>query len=231
MAAVAKTPQEQIVLDFFRILSSGELEAIRKTLHADAEWRPMVDNIPGAGVHGGEVVAQGTPEQVRRNPASLTGRYLAHKLQIAGLSTGHDQAVLRGDPASGAFSVFCFKEGRLLAVRASAPCTARTVRDSSRSRSSSRTCCTTARAAALLESGLDAQAAAAQTPHRSYPGNVPSNLIWLPSLTPHTLGALMALYEHKVFCQAAIWDINPFDQWGVELGKRMAQALQNQTHP
>ena len=52
MAAVAKTPQEQVVLDFFRILSSGELEAIRKTLHADAEWRPMVENIPGAGVHG-----------------------------------------------------------------------------------------------------------------------------------------------------------------------------------
>lgn len=52
MAAVARTPQEQIVLDFFRILSSGELEAIRATLHPDAEWRPMVENIPGAGVHG-----------------------------------------------------------------------------------------------------------------------------------------------------------------------------------
>jgi hypothetical protein len=52
MAAIAKTPQEQIVLDFFRILSSGELEAIRRTLHPDAEWRPMVENIPGAGVHG-----------------------------------------------------------------------------------------------------------------------------------------------------------------------------------
>jgi hypothetical protein len=52
MAAIAKTPQEQIVLDFFRILSSGELEAIRRALHPDAEWRPMVENIPGAGVHG-----------------------------------------------------------------------------------------------------------------------------------------------------------------------------------
>ena len=51
MGAVAKTPQEQIVLDFFRILSSGELEAIRRTLHPDAEGRPMVENIPGAGVH------------------------------------------------------------------------------------------------------------------------------------------------------------------------------------
>lgn len=51
MAAVAQTPQEQTVLDFFRILSSGDLEAIRATLHPDAEWRPMVENIPGAGVH------------------------------------------------------------------------------------------------------------------------------------------------------------------------------------
>jgi hypothetical protein len=50
--AQARTPQEQQVLDFFRILSSGELEAIRKTLHPDAQWRPMVENIPGAGVHG-----------------------------------------------------------------------------------------------------------------------------------------------------------------------------------
>jgi uncharacterized protein len=51
MAATAKTPKEQIVLDFFRILSTGDLEAIRATLHPDAEWRPMVENIPGAGVH------------------------------------------------------------------------------------------------------------------------------------------------------------------------------------
>ena len=52
MAAAARTKQEQIVLDFFRILSTGELEAIRKTLHPDAEWRPMVENIPGAGIYG-----------------------------------------------------------------------------------------------------------------------------------------------------------------------------------
>ncbi len=51
MSATAKTAQEQKILDFFRILSSGELEAIRATLHPDAEWRPMVKNIPGAGVH------------------------------------------------------------------------------------------------------------------------------------------------------------------------------------
>jgi ketosteroid isomerase-like protein len=48
----ARTPQEQLVLDFFRILSTGELEAIRATLHPDATWRPMVEGVPGAGVHG-----------------------------------------------------------------------------------------------------------------------------------------------------------------------------------
>ena len=52
MAAVARTKQEQVVLDFFRILSTGDLEAIRRTLHPDAEWRPMVENIPGAGTYG-----------------------------------------------------------------------------------------------------------------------------------------------------------------------------------
>ncbi|MET0280013.1 MAG: nuclear transport factor 2 family protein [Steroidobacteraceae bacterium] len=52
MTAIARTAQEQLVLDFFRILSSGELEAIRATLHPEAQWRPMVENIPGAGVHG-----------------------------------------------------------------------------------------------------------------------------------------------------------------------------------
>jgi len=66
-------------------------------------------------------------------------------------------------------------------------------------------------------------------PHRSFAGNVSSNTLWLPALTPHTLGALVALYEHKVFCQAAIWGINPFDQWGVELGKTLLGALQAQT--
>ncbi|MDR2216359.1 MAG: nuclear transport factor 2 family protein [Nevskiaceae bacterium] len=51
MAVAAKTAQEQTVLDFFRILSTGELEAIRKTLHPQAQWLPMVENIPGAGVY------------------------------------------------------------------------------------------------------------------------------------------------------------------------------------
>jgi ketosteroid isomerase-like protein len=52
MTVKARTPQEQTVLDFFRILSTGELEAIRATLHPDATWKPMVENIPGAGTYG-----------------------------------------------------------------------------------------------------------------------------------------------------------------------------------
>ena len=59
-------------------------------------------------------------------------------------------------------------------------------------------------------------------PHRHYPGNRPSTTILLDTLSPRTLGALVALYEHKVFVQCALWGINPFDQWGVELGKALA---------
>jgi glucose-6-phosphate isomerase len=72
-------------------------------------------------------------------------------------------------------------------------------------------------------------------PHRSFPGDRPSNTILLTRLMPETLGKLVALYEHKVFVQGAIWDINPFDQWGVELGKALAQSiaveLQSQSEP
>ncbi|WP_374384885.1 glucose-6-phosphate isomerase [Dongia sp.] len=63
------------------------------------------------------------------------------------------------------------------------------------------------------------------TPHRTFPGNRPSSTLLLPVLDPYHLGALIALYEHKVFVAATIWGINPFDQWGVELGKEMANAL------
>ena len=59
-------------------------------------------------------------------------------------------------------------------------------------------------------------------PHRVFEGNRPSSLLLAERLTPQALGALIALYEHIVFTQAAIWDINPFDQWGVELGKQLA---------
>jgi glucose-6-phosphate isomerase len=58
------------------------------------------------------------------------------------------------------------------------------------------------------------------------PGNQPSNTLLLPSLSPRALGATLALYEHKVFVQSVIWNINPFDQWGVELGKKIARGLQ-----
>lgn len=62
-------------------------------------------------------------------------------------------------------------------------------------------------------------------PHRVFEGNRPSNMILAAQLTPSTLGALVALYEHSVFTQGAIWDINPFDQWGVELGKVLAARM------
>jgi glucose-6-phosphate isomerase len=55
---------------------------------------------------------------------------------------------------------------------------------------------------------------------------VPSNVLWLDALTPNTLGALVALYEHKVFCQAAMWGTHAYDQWGVELGKTMAKSME-----
>jgi glucose-6-phosphate isomerase len=62
-------------------------------------------------------------------------------------------------------------------------------------------------------------------PHRTFEGNRPSNTLLLERLTPEALGKLVALYEHSVFTQGAIWDINPFDQWGVELGKVLAQRI------
>jgi glucose-6-phosphate isomerase len=62
-------------------------------------------------------------------------------------------------------------------------------------------------------------------PHRAYAGNRPSTMILLDSLTPRSLGALLALYEHSVYLQAVMWGINPFDQFGVELGKQVANRL------
>jgi glucose-6-phosphate isomerase len=62
-------------------------------------------------------------------------------------------------------------------------------------------------------------------PHRTFEGNRPSNTILLPRLTPAALGRLVALYEHIVFTQGVIWNIDSFDQWGVELGKVLAQRI------
>lgn len=67
--------------------------------------------------------------------------------------------------------------------------------------------------------------AAPLVPHRSFPGNRPSNTILFDRLTPETLGKLIALYEHKVFVQGTIWNLNSFDQWGVELGKALAGRI------
>ena len=66
---------------------------------------------------------------------------------------------------------------------------------------------------------------AAQVPYKLFPGNQPSTTLVLPRLTPHTLGQLLALYEHKVFCLGVLWNLNSFDQWGVELGKQLANQL------
>jgi glucose-6-phosphate isomerase len=62
-------------------------------------------------------------------------------------------------------------------------------------------------------------------PHRVMPGNRPTSALLAEQLSPTTLGALIAFYEHRVFTQAAIWDIDPFDQWGVELGKELAAKI------
>jgi glucose-6-phosphate isomerase len=60
---------------------------------------------------------------------------------------------------------------------------------------------------------------------KEMPGNRPSNTIVVDKMSPYSLGALIALYEHKVFCQAMLWQINPFDQWGVELGKELGDNI------
>jgi glucose-6-phosphate isomerase len=62
-------------------------------------------------------------------------------------------------------------------------------------------------------------------PHRVFPGNRPSTSIVVKKLDPHALGMLLALYEHKVYVQSVIWRINAFDQWGVELGKTLANRI------
>ncbi len=79
--------------------------------------------------------------------------------------------------------------------------------------------------AILVKQGLPHDAIAALAPHKVFEGNRPSSLFLYRRLDPRMLGRLVALYEHKVFVQAAIWDINPFDQWGVELGKELANRL------
>ncbi len=74
--------------------------------------------------------------------------------------------------------------------------------------------------------GMAAAEVAELAPHRAFPGNRPSNTLLMEALTPATLGALIALYEHKVLVQGTVWGINSFDQWGVELGKLLAGSIE-----
>ncbi len=79
--------------------------------------------------------------------------------------------------------------------------------------------------AELVQAGLGDEQLRALLPHKVFPGNRPTNSLLMEQLTPATLGALIALYEHKIFVQGVIWQINSFDQWGVELGKELAAAI------
>jgi glucose-6-phosphate isomerase len=81
-----------------------------------------------------------------------------------------------------------------------------------------------------VRTDLQARGTAAQeierlVPHKVHAGNRPSSLILVPRLGPRAVGKLIAWYEHKVFVQSVIWDVNPFDQWGVELGKKLATSM------
>jgi glucose-6-phosphate isomerase len=77
----------------------------------------------------------------------------------------------------------------------------------------------------MAAQGESAEQIDALLPFRVFPGNRPTTTILLRELSAHTLGMLIALYEHKVFTQSVIWRLNAFDQWGVELGKRLAEGL------
>ena len=93
-----------------------------------------------------------------------------------------------------------------------------------------------AQAEALMRGKTEAEARAetpdpALAPHRVFPGNRPTNMMLVRKLDPHALGMLIALYEHKVFVQGIVWNINSFDQWGVELGKQLAGTILKELQP
>jgi len=77
----------------------------------------------------------------------------------------------------------------------------------------------------LLKSGISGDKLEKLLPHKVFAGNKPTNSLLFHKLDPRTLGRLIALYEHKIFVQGAVWNINSFDQWGVELGKQLAKAI------
>jgi glucose-6-phosphate isomerase len=82
-----------------------------------------------------------------------------------------------------------------------------------------------AQAWALAAGDPDGKPDGRNNPHQRFPGNRSSSLIMFESLDPATLGKLVTLYEHKVYVQGVIWDVNSFDQWGVQLGKKLALRL------
>lgn len=79
--------------------------------------------------------------------------------------------------------------------------------------------------AELIAKGYSEENASFLAQHKTIPGNRPSNTLFLSNMTPYSLGALLALYEHKIYVQGAIWNINSFDQWGVELGKLLLPQI------
>jgi len=79
--------------------------------------------------------------------------------------------------------------------------------------------------AELKKEGLTGEALERLVPHKVFAGNKPTNSIMFQKLTPRTLGSLLAMYEHKIFTQGILWNINSFDQWGVELGKQLAKII------
>ncbi|TSM52258.1 Glucose-6-phosphate isomerase [Bagarius yarrelli] len=78
----------------------------------------------------------------------------------------------------------------------------------------------------LQAAGMSGDALERLLPHKVFQGNKPSNSIMFKKLTPFMLGALVAMYEHKIFVQGVIWNINSYDQWGVELGKQLAKKIE-----
>ncbi len=79
--------------------------------------------------------------------------------------------------------------------------------------------------AEMKAAGMSAERIEELAPHRTFPGNRPTNTILVEKLTPQTLGALIAMYEHRIFVQGVIWGVNSYDQWGVELGKQLAGVI------
>jgi len=79
--------------------------------------------------------------------------------------------------------------------------------------------------AELQKEGLSGAALEALVPHKVFTGNRPTNSLFVKKLTPAVLGALVAMYEHKIYVQSVIWQVNAFDQWGVELGKQLAKKI------